>query len=68
MTAAPKLLVGAVCCLCRPALTFMREHHIAHADLSNENVLIVVSTYCIKVIDFGTLVCTSAPGHGGGSY
>ncbi len=45
----------------RPALTFMHDRHIAHADMSCENVLVIASSKHVKVIDFGTHAPTPVP-------
>ncbi len=46
-----------------PALRYLHSKHIAHCDLSLENVLVRQSTLEICVIDFGLAVATDGLGH-----
>lgn len=48
---------------CIAALAYLHSKHIAHCDLSLENVLITRSNGRIKVIDFGLAVPTDGMGH-----
>ena len=49
--------------LCTAALTYLHSKHIAHCDLSLENVLVRPSTLQLCVIDFGLCVPTNGCGH-----
>ncbi len=45
------------------ALSYLHSKHIAHCDLSLENVLIIPSSKRIKIIDFGLAVATDGMGN-----
>lgn len=46
-----------------PALTYLHSKHIAHCDMSLENVLVRQSTMDICIIDYGLAVATDGLGH-----
>jgi serine/threonine protein kinase len=46
-----------------PALTYLHSKHIAHCDLSLENVVIRPSDLRLCILDFGLCVATNGAGH-----
>ena len=59
---------GHICCedcclLVVAAMTYMHSKHIAHCDLSLENVLITASNMNVRIIDFGLGAATDGLGH-----
>ena len=49
--------------LCTAALTYLHSKHIAHCDLSLENVVIRPSDLRLCILDFGLCVATNGAGH-----
>ncbi len=44
-------------------MEYIHSKHIAHCDLSLENVLVIPSTLTVCIIDFGLAVATDGMGH-----
>jgi serine/threonine protein kinase len=45
------------------AMTYMHSKHVAHCDLSLENVLVTASNFNVTIIDFGLGATTDGLGH-----